>query len=162
MNGEKIMAEKRIEDAFNEYFTGDTLKTALNFAEFLSANEMVYNGEYEIHYKGKLACYIDTPNEKSQTWRVWTVGDYSNEYDEFPIDERTKKIAWANVVYCGNCDDCDRDPEKTEVIFGKEFINVCNGNDNLAMRFNNPNTEALECAKKMVDMRKFAIDNHIE
>lgn len=154
------MAEKRIEDAFNEYFTGDTLKNALDFAEFLRANEMIYNGDYEIHYKGKLACYIDTPNDKSHTWRVWTVGDYSNEYEEFPIDERTKEIAWANVVYCGNCDDCDRDPGKTEVIFGKEFTNVCNGTDNLAMRFNNPNAEALECVKKMVDMRKYVVDNH--
>jgi len=49
---------------------------------------------------------------------------------------------------------------KTEVIFGKEFTNVCGGADHLAMRFDNPNSEALECAKKMVDMRKYAVDNH--
>ena len=90
------MAEKKIEDALNEYFTGDTLKNALNFAEFLSANEMIYNGDYEIHYKGKLACYIDTPN----------------------------------------------------------------GTDSLAMRFNNPDVVTVECVKKMVDMRKYAVDNH--
>jgi len=157
---EKTMSEKRIEDAFNEYFTGDTLKNALDFAEFLRANEMVYNGDYEIHYKGKLACYIDTPNDKSYMWRIWTVGDYSNEYDEFPIDERTKEIAWANVVYCGNCDDVDCDPGKTEIIFGKEFVNVCRGADNLAMRYKNPNAETLECMKKMVDMRKYVVDNY--
>ena len=154
------MGEKRIEDAFNEYFTGDTLKNALDFAEFFRANEMIYNGDYEIHYKGKLACYVDVPNDKSHTWRIWTVGDYSNEYAGFPIDECMKEVAWANVVKCGNCDDCDRDPGKTEVIFGREFTNVCNGTVNLAMRFNNPNAEALECAKKMLDMRKYAIDKH--
>ncbi len=154
------MSEKRIEDAFNEYFTGDTLKNALDFAEFLRANEMVYNGDYEIHYKSKLACYIDTPNDKSHMWRVWTVGDYSNEYEGFPIDERTKEIAWANVVYCGNCDDVDCDPGKTEIIFGKEFVNVCRGADNLAMRYKNPNAETLECMKKMVDMRKYVVDNY--
>ena len=155
------MAEKRSEDDFNEYFTGDTLKNALDFAEFLRANEMIYNGDYEIHYKGKLVCYIDTPNDKSQMWRVWTVGDYNNEYEGFPINERMKEIAWENAVYCGNCDDVDCDPGKTETIFGKEFVNVCRGADNFAMRFNNPNAEALECAKKMVDMRKYAVDNHI-
>ena len=154
------MDEKIIEDVFNEFFTGDTLKNALDFAEFLRANAMVYNGEYEIHYKDELACYIDTPNDKSNMWSVWTVGDYSSENQGFPIDERTKEIAWANVVHCGNCDDCDRDPGKTEVIFGKEFVNVCNGTDNLAMKFNNPNVEALECAKKMIAMRKYAIDNY--
>ncbi|MCL1795220.1 MAG: hypothetical protein FWG34_15335 [Oscillospiraceae bacterium] len=153
------MAEKKIEDALNEYFTGDTLNNALNFTEFLRANEMIYDGEYEIHYKGNLACYINTPNDKERTWGVWTVGDYSNEYEGFPIDERTKEIAWANVVKCGNCEDCNRDPGKTEVIFGKEFVNVCNGTDSLAMRFVNPDAEAVECVKKMVDMRKYAVDN---
>jgi len=155
------MPNKIIEDVFNEFFIGDTLKNALDFAEFLRANEMIYDGEYEIHYKDKLACYINTPNDKEHTWGVWTVGDYSNEYEGFTIDERTKEIAWANVVFCGNCDGVDCDPGKTEVIFGKEFANVCNGTDNLAMRFVNPDTEAVECVKKMVDMRKYVVDNHI-
>jgi len=155
------MAEKRIEDAFNEYFSGETFKNALDFAEFLKANEMVYNGDYEIYYKGKLACYIDTPNDKSPKWGIWTVGDYSVEYDGFTIDERTKEIAWANVVFCGNCVDCNRDPGKTEMIFGKEFANVCSGTDNLAMRFVNPDAEAVECVKKMVNMRKYAVDHHM-
>jgi len=158
---EKPMAKKRIEDSFNNFFTDDTLKNSLDFAEFIEANEMIYNGEYEIHYKDNLACYIDTPNGKSQMWRVWTVGDYSNEYEGFPIDECTKEIAWANIVYCGNCDDVDCDPGKTETVFGKEFKNVCRGTDNLAMRFNNPDAEVLECAKKMVGMRKYFIDNHV-
>ena len=152
---------KRIEDAFNEFLTGDELKNALDFAEFLRANEMIYNGEYEMHYKGECACYIDTPTELHRWWRVWTVGDYSNEYKGVPIDDRTKEIAWSNVVKCGNCDDVNCDPGKTEVIFGKEFANVCNGVDNLAMRFTNPNVEALECAKKMVEIKKYAIDNHV-
>jgi len=153
------MAEKRIEAAFNEFFSGVSLKNALDFAELIEANEMVYNGEYEIHYKDRLACYVDTPNINSHMWRVWTVGDYSSEYEGFPIDERTKGIAWANVVYCGNCDDVDCDPGKTEIIFGKEFANVCRGAANLAMRFCNPDAEELECLKRLVDMRKYAIDN---
>jgi len=149
----------KIEDAFNEFFTGDELKNALDFAEFSRANEMMYNGDYEMHYKDKLVCYIDTPNELNKWWSVWTVGDYSNEYEGFPIDDRTKEIAWSNVVKCGNCDGTDCDPGKTEIIFGKEFINVCNGTNDLAMRFVNPDAEALTCAKKMIEMTKYAIDN---
>jgi len=90
------MNKKRLEDDFNEFFVGDTLKNALDFAKFLKINEMIYNGDYEIHYKGKLVCYIDTPNELNKWWRVWTVGDYCKEYEGFPIDERTKEIAWEN------------------------------------------------------------------
>ena len=160
IGGGKIMTEKRIEDAFNEFLVGDTLENALDFAKFLKANEMIYDGEYEIHYKGKLACYIDVPNNQHRWWRVWAVGDYSNEYAGFPIDECTKEIAWANVVFCGNCDGVDCDPGKTEVIFGKEFTNVCNGVKNLAMRFTTPDAGALQCAKKMIEMRKHIVDNH--
>ena len=150
---------KSIEDAFNEFFIDDDLKNALDFAEFLRINEMIYIGDCEINYKDKLACYIDTPNELNKWWSVWTVGDYSNVYEGFPIDERTKEIAWSNVVKCGNCDGCDRDPGKTEVIFGKEFTNVCNGTNSLAMRFVNPDAEALACAEKMIETRRYAIDN---
>lgn len=153
------MAEKRMEDAFTEFLTSDTLENALAFAEFVRANEMDYDGEYEIHYKNKLACYIDTPKDGWPKWRVWTVGDFSHELEGFPIDDRTKEIAWANVVKCGNCDDVDCDPGKTEVIFGKEFVNVCRGVSNLAMRFVNPDAEALACAKKMVDMTRYIIDH---
>ena len=150
---------KKLEDAFNKFFNGAQLKNALDFEEFCRVNKIVYDGEYEMHYKGELTCYIDTPTEQQKRWRIWTVGDYSTEYDGFPIDERTKKVAWSNVVKCGNCDGCDRDPGKTEVIFGKEFTNVCNGKNDLAMRFTNPDAETLECAKKMVEMTKYAIDN---
>ena len=154
-----IKQNKRIEDAFNEFLDGDELKNALDFTEFIKANEMIYDGEYEIHYREKCVCYIDTPNESNKWWRVWTVGDYSNEHKGFQVDERMKEIAWANVVKCGNCDDVSCDPGKTEVIFGKEFTNVCNGVGSLAMRFTNPDVDALECAKKMVEMARYIIDN---
>jgi len=153
---------KRIEDAFNAFLTGEDRRYALDFAEFVSANEMIYNGEYEIHYKDECVCYIDTPTEQQKRWRIWTVGDYSTEYEGFPIDERMKETAWSNVVKCGNCDDCDRNPGKTEVIFGKEFTDVCNGTNNLAMLFTNPDAEALACAKKMVEMARYVMDNGLK
>ena len=153
------MAVKRIEDAFNEFLTGDTLDNALDFAEYLRSNEMIYNGDYEMHYKDKLVCYIDTPNEQNRWWRVWTVGNYSNEYEGIPMDEHMKEIAWENVVKCGNCDGVDCDPGKTEVIFGREFSNVCNGVNDLAMRFATPDAEELELIKKLVTMRTRFIDD---
>ena len=152
---------KKMEDVFNEFLTGDDLRNALNFAEFSNSSEMIYNGSHQMHYKGKCACYIDLPNEQNKWWSVWTVGDFSNVYEDFLVDERIKEIAWSNVVKCGNCNDMNCNPGKTEVIFGKEFTGVCNGTENLAMRFMNPDAEALECVKKMVEMTRYVIDNHI-
>lgn len=154
------MAESRLEDAFRAFLTGDTLRNALDFAAFAGANGMAYDGAYEICYEGRLVCYIDTPRDDWRVWRVWTVGDFSHEVEGFPIDARTKEIAWANVLKCGNCEDVSCDPGKTEVVFGRTFTNVCNGVGGLAMRFESPNAEALACAKMLVGMARHAMERH--
>ena len=133
------------------------LINALDFAEFLSANEMIYTGQHEIHYKSKRVCYVDTSIER-HTWTVWTEGDYSNEYEGFPIDEQTKKIAWNHATRCGNCEGQKCSPGKTKIIFEKEFTNICNG-AHVDMRFDNPDAETLEGLKKLLEMRKYIIDN---
>jgi len=154
------MSNKKIEDVFSEVLTSDTLKNALDFAEFLSANGIIQVNQHEMHYKGECVCYVDTRNERS-SWIVWTEGDYSSEQEIFPIDERAKDIAWANVMKCGNCGDVDCSG-KTKIIFGKEFTNICNAdNVNMTFKFTNPDAETLECVKKLILMRKNIIANHI-
>ena len=148
------MSNKKIEDIFNEVLTGDVLKNALDFMGFLSANGIIQTGQHAMHYKGECVCYIDTRSESS-SWIIWTEGDYSREYDTFPIEEHTKEIAWANVMKCGNCDGVNCSPGKTKIIFGKEFANICNAdNVNMTFKFTNPVAETLECVKKLVLMRK--------
>ena len=150
----------KIEDVFNDVLIGSALKSALDFADFLSANEIIQTGQHEMHYKGKCACYIDTSKEH-HSWTVWTEGDYSSECEDFPIDEHTKKTAWANVMKCGNCHGVDCSPGKTKIIFGKEFANICNAdNVNMTFAFTNPDAETLECVKKLILMRKHIIINH--
>jgi len=150
------MSNKEIRDVFNEVLAGDTLRNALNFVDFLGANEVTQAGEHEWHYKGECVCYIDTRNHNHH-WIVWTEGDYNSEPDSFPIDERTKEIAWANVMKCGNCKDVDCSG-KAKVILGKEFSNICNAdNAHMTFMFTNPNAEVLECVKKLVLMRKILL-----
>ena len=156
---EKQISGKKIDDVFNEVLTGNTLENALDFLDFLSANEIIQAGQHEWYYKGKCVCYIDTRKE-SHSWIVWTEGDYSNEHKDFPIDEQTKEIAWANVMICGNCDDVDCSG-KAKIIFGKEIVNICNAdNVHMTFMFTNPDAETLECVKKLVSMRKYIIANH--
>ena len=157
------MAEqnKKMEEAFNEFLAGDDLKNALDFAEFLRINGITQADQHAMHYEGKCVCYLDTRNEH-HSWIVWTEGDYSSEHPIFPIDERTKEIASANVMKCGNCDGVDCSPGKTKMIFGKEFTNICNAdNVNMTFMFTNPDDETLECVKKLILLRKNIIVNHI-
>ena len=151
------MSNKKTE-IFDGVLIGNELENALNFVNFLNANEIIQTGQHEWYYKGKCACYIDTRHE-SHSWIVWTDGDYSCEQKDFPIDEGTKEIAWANVMKCGNCEDVDCSG-KVKTVFGKEFANICNANNvNMTFMFTNPDAETLECVKKLVLMRQYIIDN---
>ena len=155
------MINEKIEDVFRGALNGDVLKSALNFTEFLSVNGIIQADRHAMHYMDKCVCYLDTRNEH-HSWIVWTEGDYSCENENFPMDERTKEIAWANVMKCGNCDGVDCSPGKTKMIFGKEFANICNADKvNMTFMFTNPGDETLDCVKKLILMRKNIIDGHI-
>ena len=154
------MSAKKIQDVFKEALSGDVLKNALSFADFLSTNEMIYAGQHEIHYKSERVCYVDVFKERN-VWSIWSEGDYSKECEGFPIDEQTKEIAWKHASKCGSCDGMDCSPGKTKTIFGKEFTNICSG-AHVDMRFDNPDTEALEGLKKLLEMRKHIIDLQVQ
>lgn len=105
-----------------------------------------------ISYKSERVCYIlingSGTEEKFAPWTIWSDDSNSNWFANFPLDEHMKEIAWKNVDFCANCGSCPGGARKT--IFGKEFNNVCR----TTMRFINPDVEALECVKKMVEIRK--------
>ena len=156
------MAEQKIEDFINEVLTGDAQKNALDFAAYLRANEMLFErgkGYWEgklywlIKYKNKYVCFILIGTEEKPgpgPWTIWSDDSSSNWFEDFPLDERIKEIAWKNVDFCGNCGGCRSKTGTRKTIFGKEFNNVCR----TTMRFIDPDVEALECVKKMVELRK--------
>ncbi|MCL2081100.1 MAG: hypothetical protein FWH16_03265 [Oscillospiraceae bacterium] len=146
------MSNIKIRGIINEFLKSDTQKNALDFIGYLDANEMTAGGEHgAVSYKGKCVCYmyIDGSEEKPGPWTIWTEGDYSGEHDDVPMDGRMKEIAWANVNICGSCGGkCS--PGSRKVIFGKEFDNVCNA----VMAFYVPDAAALECVKKIFEIKK--------
>ena len=146
-NNEKMRAD--LERHMKRALTGDALKNALNFAEYLKANEMTHTGVHcEVNYRGECACYLLV---ERKNWTIWTEGAYDRDCGDVPMDECMKEIAWANVSCCVSCgNSC---PGNAKTIFGKEFTNTCN----VAMMFRNPDAEALECVKKLVEIRKHAI-----
>ena len=140
-----------IENVINDLLTGDVQKNAQDFIAYLKANEMTVASE--VSYNGKSICYMHLDGQEGypSPWTIWTDGDYSWEYEEVPMDEHMKKIAWAHVNTCAgeNCPGkCH--PGKSKVILGKEFDNVCNAD----MAFHVPDAETLACVKKLLEMRK--------
>ena len=145
------MSEQLVKDEINEFLKGELLKNALDFMAFLKENEMIAGGHHgEVSYKNNSMCFIHIGSgaERPNPWTIYIEGDYNAIYGDTSIDERLKEIAWANVHFCGSCGGgC---PEKTVSLFGKEFNNVCNAE----LAFYKPDTEALECVKKLLVMRK--------
>jgi hypothetical protein len=143
------MSNKRIENVINDSLKGEARKNALDFIGFLRSNEIpIEESEnyWEIKYKDDGLCFIwiDGSDNRPGPWTVWSHG----EYDIYLVDDNIKEIAWANVNPCGSCGgNCK--PGRTKTIFGKKFDNICNS----VMAFTNPEFMAIECAKKLVEIR---------
>lgn len=159
------MPEQKIEVFIGEVLAGDAQKHALSFTAYLRAQDMQFvrgagywedKRYWKIKNKDEYICFILVNGygsvrhqDEPEGWIIWS--DDSGKVDWFadsPLDEHIEETAWANVDFCGHCGgSCDGGFHKT--IFGREFDNVCN----TTFRFDNPNTEAVECAKRLVALR---------
>jgi len=148
---------KTIEDKLKNAINGKLLSNALDFVAFLRKNNVTQTGIDAIHYMDECICYIDTHD---QSYTIWLAGDFRNDQCGFPLDETVKELAWSHANECGNCDDCENKPGKVATIFGRNFINICNG-AYVDIKAYNPNIETLECFKKLLEYRIFNISNNI-
>ena len=149
--------------------TGDVKQTALDFAEYCKANEMLIRrggNDYikDFSYKGNSmarivirlkdgrlgksivyqenSCYIDVSFE---------VGN--PEYENFVINEGLSEVVWKNVKFCEGClSTCS--PGRDLTVVGKTLHNVCGYKTSVFLRFINPDTESLRCIKKLMEFRK--------
>jgi hypothetical protein len=157
------MPEQSIENFIAEVLAGDAQHNALEFVAYLRASEMQFErgkGYWEgklywmIKYKDEYVCFILINGSEDKTepegLTIWSDDSDSNCFEDFPLEEQLKKVAWKNVDICGNCGGCGKPGGTRKTIFGREFNNVCR----TTMRFTDPDTDALECIKKMVEIRK--------
>ena len=166
------MSEQNINTQFVNYIkenlTGETQQNAHNFVKHLISLGMTAEGssnDGKFVYKGKTVCHTYFGNSKNtpgypEPWTVWSSGDeddFSKEVESVPFTERMKEIAWANAHnHDVNCPSINTwcSGGKYKIIFGREFDNICVS----TIGFTDPDSEAIECAKKLVEMRKHAID----
>jgi len=142
---------KELENAINDYFTGDAKENALDFTAFLSANDILLesNGDGRGWAVGGIVgnsngfLMIDTAGGRLAIW--------INNCD-FPggdsADDDLKAFAWAHVVNCpqepcvgGGC----AEKHHRNVIFGREYDSTCHS----PLAFFEPDAETLEGIKKL-------------
>ena len=92
-----------------------------------------------------------------EPWNVWPSGDYGEEVESVPFTDQMKEIAWANAHnHDVNCPSINTwcSGGKRKAIFGREFDNLCVS----IIGFTDPDSESVECAKKLMEMKKHVID----
>jgi len=160
----------RIESAINERLIGDVQKRALDFVSYLRDNDMQFDREvggywdgkfyYTVSYNGEFVCFIliyspASAVDSTEPWVVWTDDSGSKWFEDYPLGEDLKEIAWKNVGVCGNetetaCGGCPSIGGQPKTIFGKVFNNTCG----TTFCFKNPSCMELECLKKLMQIRK--------
>ena len=143
------MIKKKIEEVINETLKDEAQKNALDFVCFLRTKGIMLDESenyWEVKYNDKGLCFIwiDGTDNMPGPWTIWSNGDY----ESFPVDEHIKEIALAHVNPCGNCG-ANCSPGSNKTIFGKNFNNICSS----VMAFTNPEPTAIECVKKLVEIR---------
>jgi len=146
----------QFEDSINKLLTGDARQNALNLATFIKEQGMsIGENNGTVVYLGNDIAWLhmDGKQQAPGPWTIWP--DVKGTVpDGFSFDDSMKEIALQNVNFCGNCgSECA--PGGRKIIFGKEFDNVCGA----ILAFTDPNAEEIECVKKLLELRKYTIDN---
>ena len=153
------MAEhKTIEDSMKEVLGGELLENALNFVAYLKESGMTLKGN-RFYYKGELTCIPIWKKDEKNPNGEWILCHCPIDgHEGFPIDESVKEYVQASVSKCRNCG-CDHEERgATKLIFGKKFDNLCSSE----IAFINPNSEAVEKIKVLMELWKYKIDYKLE
>ena len=134
----------------------DTMKEeTLEFAQFLLSNKMKpqwgAKNSYNVSFKSRRVCIIKI-NENGFEIRANT--QYNDDFNECfsGESESMKKLLLDSVTYCFGCGTCK--PGLDVEMLGKKLTGAC---FNPVIKFENPDREQLELAKKLVLLRKKAI-----
>ena len=157
------MCEQAMESVINEVLIGDAKDNAREFAQYLRANEMVFEREkgywedkyyWGIKYGDEYVCFVLINNEEKtdpESWTVWSDDSGAAIFGDSSADDMIKKVFWKHVAVCDNEIRCFEGCKRSrKTILGKEFDNVCG----TAMKFESPNDITVESMKKMIDIRK--------
>ena len=174
--GSEIMSEQKkfpkFEDGLKDFLSSEALKNALDFVDYLKMNKIAvefsgHENVWHVRYlnkhicvivfydnSAKPVCFVDGINKSPVPWTIFW-GDYDEyEHKDIQVDECFRKFIWTCVHICEKCP-CNNKMEICRTIFGKEYKNLCH----CSLAFTNPDAEALEHIKTLLEMRKLYIDD---
>ena len=127
---------------------------AYAFLEYCNAKEVTYTwsstNRWNLKTKGKIIGYIciGIRSRDDNSWRILLDLKELLQYEDFIQKEGFAEVIYNNVNYCERCN--HKNPcFGSETILGKKFNNICG----VCVSFKNPNLEALDNAKKIIDFR---------
>lgn len=150
------MPKKSIECNINNNLCGEALTNALDFISYLKRKGMTADDGARFCYKGQMMCIIIIMKNEKNPNGEWFICDCPiYEHAGYPINENVKLFVQENVQKCRSCG-CDHEARgATKIIFGKEYENLCSSE----VAFINPDAEALEKIKVLMDLWVYKIDN---
>jgi len=144
----------KIEDIICDVLSGDAKENALEFVAYLRENKLnplwSATNAWKVNYKTYTVCFIrlhGTADYHSLEKGSWHIIPFIGEYEGSSLSDDFKEIAWAKKRTCKGCGQCAL---RINRIFGKEYDYACEG----AILFLNPDAKAIECAKKIVELRR--------
>lgn len=152
---EQKKTKPKIENMIDDNLYGQLKNDAIDFVNFLRANKMspqwASTNSYALSYKNRRVCIIKINKEE---WALWLNTQYNDEFNVCFASEQKdmQNILLSKLVYCFSCGKCA--PGHNITILGKEIKNACYCP---VIRLINPNEIELDCAKKLVLLRKAAI-----
>lgn len=145
----------KIEDVINDNLCGHLKNVAIDFVDFLRANKIsprwASTNSYASSYKGRRVCIIKINKDELA---LWLNTQYNDEFNTCftAEDNDMQNTLLSKLVYCSYCGKCA--PGHSVSVLGKEIKNACYCP---VIRLINPSEMELDCAKKLVLLRKDAI-----
>lgn len=148
---------------------GENKQSLLEFIKYCKENKMsvkLSSGYiWSIHFKAKRVASIEITvkdtrrgqyTHKDDSWiiNVCYLDIESPEFDDFVECENLSETIWKNISFCKGClKACigNQPPGLNKKIAGKAFdkVSACG-----YIKFKNPDSDALTCVKKMMELRK--------
>ncbi|MBQ8315004.1 MAG: hypothetical protein IJ006_03540 [Lachnospiraceae bacterium] len=155
---ERKKVKPQAEEEINALLTNERQQKALDFVSYVKSLRMTPQwtsaNSWAVSYKGKRVCYIKLVTRQGENaWYIRPAVRYDEELRRFCREKCLEEVMLANVHFCVGCGKCK--PGTNVTFFDKELKHVCSSP--IDFEFHNPNTEALECAKKLVEYRRAEI-----
>lgn len=159
---EQKESKPKVEEIINASLKNDNKKNALDFVDFVKSFRMTPQwasaNSWAVNYKSKRVCYIKVHKDASGDgfWCIRPAIEYNDDFAIFCKKENLENIMLKSVHFCCGCGKCA--PGKQVVFFNKELNKVCCAP--IDFEFHNPNAVVMDCAKKLVIFKRYAISGN--